>query len=138
MRVPPPPTPVMEQMFYTVAGLGHRNIHLKEIAFCENVPVKNAYPRLRIIFCKNTYLYLLRKRGYIFTVAQTRHFIKHLLHDFTICSTILQFAPRFYNLLHDFTICSTILQFAIFSTILQFAPRFYNLLHDFIICSTIL
>ena len=27
------------------------------------------------------------------TVAQTRHFIK-------ICSTILQFAPRFYNLLH--------------------------------------
>ena len=70
-------------------------------------------------------------------MAQTRHFIKHLLHDFTICSTILQFAPRFYNLqfsprfynlLHDFTICSTIL---------QFAPRFYNLLHDFIICSTL-
>ena len=48
------------------------------------------------------------------------------------------FAPRFNNLLHDFTICSTILQFAIFSTILQFAPRFYNLLHDFTICSTIL
>ena len=34
------------------------------------------------------------------TVAQTRHFIKHLLHDFT------------KHLLHDFTICSTILQFA--------------------------
>ena len=27
------------------------------------------------------------------------------------------FAPRFYNLLHDFTICSTIL---------QFAPQVYN------------
>ena len=61
----------------------------------------------------------------LFTVAQIRHFIKHLFHDFTkqflndftICSTILQFAPRLYNLLHDFTICSTIL---------QFAPRFYN------------
>ena len=26
--------------------------------------------------------------------------------------TIIQFVPRFYNLLHDFTICSTILQFA--------------------------
>ena len=31
------------------------------------------------------------------TVAQTCHFIKHLLHDFkNICSTILQFAPRLY------------------------------------------
>ena len=64
------------------------------------------------------------------TVAQTRHFIKHLLHDFTkhllhdftISSTILQFTPRYYNFLHDFTISSTIL---------QFPPRFYNLLHDF-------
>ena len=87
------------------------------------------------------------------TVAQTRHFIKHLLHDFTkhllhdftISSTILQFPPRFYNflhdftkhLLHDFTISSTILQ-NICSTILQFPPRFYNFLHDFTISSTIL
>ena len=47
------------------------------------------------------------------------------------------FAPRFYNLLHDITICSTILQ-NICSTILQFSPRFCNLLHDFTICSTIL
>ena len=70
------------------------------------------------------------------TVAQTRHFIKHLLHDFTkhllhdftISSTILQFPPRFYNFLHDFTI---------FATILQFPPRFYNFLHDFTISSTI-
>ena len=45
-----------------------------------------------------------------------------LLHCFTICSTLLQFAPLFYNLLHSFTICSTLL---------QFAPLFYNLLHDF-------
>ena len=76
-------------------------------------------------------------------------FHKHFLHDFTIFSTILQFAPRFYNLLHDFTICSTILQFAprfynllhslaICSTILQFAPRFYNLVHSFKICSILL
>ena len=91
------------------------------------------------------------------TVAQTRHFIKHLLqdftkhllHDFTISSTILQFPPRFYNFLHDFTISSTILQFSprfynflhditISSTILQFPPRFYNFLHDFTIFSTIL
>ena len=91
------------------------------------------------------------------TVAQTRHFIKHLLHDFTkhllhdftISSTILQFPPRFYNFLHDFTISSTILQFpprfynflhdfTISSTILQFPPRFYNFLHDFTISSTIL
>ena len=57
------------------------------------------------------------------------YFMEKLFHDFTICSTILQFAPRFYNLLHDVTICSTILQFAL---------RFYNLLHDFTICSTIL
>ena len=80
-------------------------------------------------------------------------FTKHLLHDFTIsstilqniCSTILQFPPRFYNflhdftkhLLHDFTISSTILQ-NICSTILQFPPRFYNFLHDFTISSTIL
>ena len=62
------------------------------------------------------------------TVAQTRHFIIHLLHNFTICSTILQFAPRFYNLLHDFTICSTIL---------QFAPRLYNLLHDLANCKIV-
>ena len=82
--------------------------------------------------CKNS---LIGNVSY--TVAQTRHFIKHLLHDFTkhllhdfkIFSTILQFVPRFYNLLHDFTICSSIL---------QFYPRFYNLLHDFTICSTIL
>ena len=88
------------------------------------------------------------------TVAQTRHFIKHLLHDFTkhllhdftISSTILQnFPPRFYNFLHDFTkhflhdftISSTILQ-NICSTILQFPPRFYNFLHDFTISSTII
>ena len=73
----------------------------------------------------------------------------NLLHDITICSTILQYAPRFYNLLHDFTICSTILQFAprfynflhdftISSTILQFPPRFYNFLHYFAISSTML
>ena len=99
----------------------------------------------------------------IITVAQTRHFIKHLLHDFTktfaprfynflhdftISSTILQFPPRLYNFLHDFTIFSTILQFSpryynflhditISSTILQFPPRFYNFLHDFTISSTI-
>ena len=46
------------------------------------------------------------------TVAQTRHFIKHLLHDFT------------KHLLHDFTISSTILQ-NISSTILQFPPLCY-------------
>ena len=59
----------------------------------------------------------------------TRHFIKHLLHDFTkhllhdftISSTILQFPPRFYNFSNDFTISSTIL---------QFPPRYYNFLHD--------
>ena len=56
-------------------------------------------------------------------------FTKHLLHDFTISSTILQFPPRFYNFLHDFTISSTIL---------QFPPRFYNFLHEFAISSTML
>ena len=66
------------------------------------------------------------------TVAQTRHVIKHILDDFTscnICSTILQFPPRYYNFLHDFTISSTIL---------QFPPRFYNFLHDFTKWATIL
>ena len=93
----------------------------------------------------------------IYTVAQTRHFIKHLLHDFTkhllhsftICPTLLQFAPLFYNLPHSFTICSTLLQFAplfynllhsftICSTLLQFPPLFYNFFHDFTISSTML
>ena len=84
-----------------------------------------------------------------FTICSTILQFEILLYDFTICSTILQFSPRFYNFLHDFIIFSTILQFAprfynflhdftIFSTILQFAPRFYNFLHDFTIFSTIL
>ena len=73
------------------------------------------------------------------TVAQTRHFIKYLLHTFKIqfaphfiiFSTLLQFAPNFFNLLHTFIICKNV-------ALLQFVPHFYNLLHTFIICSTLL
>ena len=67
----------------------------------------------------------------------------------TICSSLLQFGPHFYNLLHTFTICSTLLQFAphfynllltftICSSLLQFDPHFYNLVLTFTICSSLL
>ena len=85
--------------------------------------MENIRARVKTVTCTIYYTGDIVHIETLSTVAQTRHFIKHLLHDFT------------KHLLHDFTnICSTILQ-SICSTILQFAPRFYNLLNDFTIYS---
>ena len=105
------------------------NAHRSQIKICENRQMQN----VQFPFMPNAFPILKpiqKSSKRVCTVAQTRHFIKHLLHDFTkhllhdftISSTILQFPPRYYNFLHDFTISSTIL---------QFPPRFYNFLHDF-------
>ena len=69
------------------------------------------------------------------TVAQIRHFIKHLLHDFTKhvenISTILQFQSTILrNFLHD-SYNSSSYDFTYFlNVVYRSSPRFYNFLHD--------
>ena len=73
----------------------------------------------------------------IFTVAQTRHFIKHLLHDFTK-HLLHDFTKHLLHdftkhLLHDFT--KHLLHEFTKHLLHDFTKHF---LHDFIICSAIL